>query len=193
MTSLRWDNVPKRRVERPPLPVPSSKSAHSERKPPNLKDRIEQVGGAQIEPKVLARSASAAPATSAKMGSQRCSACKARGVTLWLAAGRLVCASCRKANEIAYAPQSGHWQESGRRNAAGKEETVMAATYNEQTKPSPSKQKSCRNRGFTPGDATPRRKTVARYDCVAESELSPETAALLMELNQQDTLVDMWR
>ena len=92
MTTLRWDNVPKPRVERPPLLAPSSKSARRKQKPPNLKDRIEEVGGARIELQDLARSArAAARATSAKMGSDRCSACKARGVTLWQVAGRLVC------------------------------------------------------------------------------------------------------
>ena len=105
MTTLRWDKVPKPRVERPPLLAPSSKSAHW--KPPNLKDRIEEVSGARIELQDLVRSARAAAlATSAKMRSDRCSACKARGVTLWQVAGRLVCASCRTANEMAYAAQS---------------------------------------------------------------------------------------
>ena len=129
MTSLRWDNVPKPRVERPPLLAPSSKSARRKQKPPNLKDRIEEVGGARIELQDLARSArAAARATSAKMRSDRCSACKARGVTLWQVAGRLVCASCRTANEMAYAPQSGRRQEPDRRKAARKEGTVTAAT-----------------------------------------------------------------
>lgn len=76
-------------------------------------------------------------------------------------------------------------------------------TYHEQTKParlntSPPKpkQKSRWTRGLTLSDTTtPRRKTAQRYDRVipCKSELSPEIAALLMKLNQQDTLVDMWR
>lgn len=111
MTSLRWDNVPKPRVERPPLLAPSSRSTRRKRKPPNLKDRIEEVSGARIELQDLTRSARAAAlATSVKMRPDRCSACKARGVTLWQVAGRLVCASCRTANEMAYAPQSGRRQ-----------------------------------------------------------------------------------
>ena len=129
MTTLRWDNVPKPRVERPPLLAPSSKSARRKQKPPNLKDRIEEVGGARTELQDLARSArAAARATSAKMGSGRCSACKARGVTLWQVAGRLVCANCRTANKMAYAPQSGRRQEPDLRKAARKEGTVTAAT-----------------------------------------------------------------
>ena len=96
MTSLRWDNVPKPRVERPPLLAPSSKSTRWEQKLPNLKDPIEQVSGSRIELQDLARSArAAARASSAKMRLDRCSACKARGVTLWRFSGRLVCANCR--------------------------------------------------------------------------------------------------
>ncbi len=98
MTSLRWDNVPKPRVERPPFLVPSSKSARREQKPAGLKDRIEEAGGARIELHDLARSAhAAARAASAKTGSGRCSACKARGVTLWqvTGTGSLACANCR--------------------------------------------------------------------------------------------------
>jgi uncharacterized Zn finger protein (UPF0148 family) len=129
MTSFRWDNVPKPRVERPPLLAPGSKSARREQKLPDLRDRIEEAGGAQFELKDLARSArAAARATSAKMRSDRCSACKARGVTLWQIAGRLVCARCRTANEMAYAPQSGRRQEPGHRKAARKEGTVTVAT-----------------------------------------------------------------
>ncbi len=160
MTSLRWDSVPKPRVERPPVLAPNSKSARHEQKPPNLKNRIEEAGGARIELEDLARPASAAArATSANTGSSRCSACKARGVTLWQVEGRLLCANCRTVGEMAYAPQSGR-------------------------------------RGLTLSDTTtPRRKTVRRYDRVIprKSELSPENAALLMKVNQQDTLVDMWR
>ena len=44
MTSLRWDNVPKPRVERPPLLAPSPKSARRKQKLPGLKDRIEEAG-----------------------------------------------------------------------------------------------------------------------------------------------------
>lgn len=332
MTSLRWDNVPKPRVERSPWLAPSSKSARRKQKPSNLKDRIEEVVGARIELQELARSASAAArATSANMRSARCSTCKARGVTLWQVAGRLVCANCRKANEMAYAPQSGRRQEPGRRSAARKEGTVTIAiaekdiawaarqgtndrnagtecwkyrnflsiyklprspftlrmwnayllarqstprntarpgsrrdplippettqklpsasvaqkdpgwaarqgredgvagkacrkykafliayglresdaslqlwkTYRRHTErarlnmsPPRPKRKSCWTRGLALSDATtPRRKTVRRYDRVKsrESKLSPEIAALLMKVNQQDTLVDMWR
>jgi uncharacterized Zn finger protein (UPF0148 family) len=129
MTSLQWDKVPKRRVERPPLLASSSKSARRKHKPPNLKDRIEEAGGVRIELQDLAQSAAAAArVASAKMRSSRCSACKARGVTLWQVTGRLVCARCRTANETAYAPQSGHRQEPTRRKAARKEGTVTVAT-----------------------------------------------------------------
>jgi uncharacterized Zn finger protein (UPF0148 family) len=96
MTSLRWDNVPKPRVERPPLLAPSSKSAPWKQKPPDLEDRREEPGRARTELHDLARSARAAAcAASAKTGSSRCSACKARGVTLWQVTGGLVCANCR--------------------------------------------------------------------------------------------------
>jgi hypothetical protein len=96
MTSLRWDNVPKPRVERPPLLAPSSKSARRKQKRWNLNDGIEEVGGTRTELQDLARSArAAARAASANRGSVRCSACKARGVTLWQVTGRLVCANCR--------------------------------------------------------------------------------------------------
>src|SRR5438445_1760098 len=78
MTTLRWDNVPKPRVERPPFLAPSSKSARREQKPPNLKDRIEESGRARTELHDLARSArAAARAASANRGSGRCSSCKA--------------------------------------------------------------------------------------------------------------------
>jgi hypothetical protein len=100
MTSLRWDNVPKPRVERPPLLAPGSRSARWEQKLPNLKGRIEEVSGSRIELHDLARSArAAARASSAKVRPDRCSACKARGVTLWQVAGRLVCARCRPARK----------------------------------------------------------------------------------------------
>jgi hypothetical protein len=132
MTSLRWDNVPKPRVERPPLLAPSSKSARREQKPPNLKRSIEEGGESRSELQDLARSAcAAARATSARMRSDRCSACKARGVTLWQVAGHLVCASCRPASESVYAPQPRRHQEQGHRKAARKERTVAAATLGE--------------------------------------------------------------
>jgi hypothetical protein len=92
MTSLRWDNVPKPRVERPPLLAPSSKSARRKQTPLDFKDRIEGAGRARIGLHDLAGSARAA---SAKTGSGRCSACKARGVTLWRFSERLVCGNCR--------------------------------------------------------------------------------------------------
>lgn len=253
MTTLRWDNVPKRRVERPPLLGPNSKSARRKQKPPNLNEGIAAVGAARTELQGLDRSArAAARATSGKVRSDRCSACKARGVTLWLAAGCLVCAHCRTANRIACAPQSGHRQEPGHRKAARKEGPVTVATTEDDiawasrqgtndrkagtqcrkyksflrihnlprsqftlrmwdayllasqpTKPAPlntpppnPKQKSRWTRGLALTDTTtPRRKTVRRYDRVEprKSELSPEIAALLMKLNQQNTLVDMWR
>jgi len=53
---------------------------------------------------------------------------KARGVTLWQVAGRVACASCRTANEMAYAGQPGHRQEPGGRKADRKEEIVTVAT-----------------------------------------------------------------
>ena len=57
------------------------------------------------------------------------------------------------------------------------------------------KQKTYQTRGLTlQGTPTPRRKTVRRYDLVGpRNDLTPENAALLMKLNQQNTLVDMWR
>jgi hypothetical protein len=253
MTNLRWDNVPKRRVERPPLLVPSSKSARRKWKPPNLNEGIEEVGGARTGLQDLARSArAAARATSGRVRSDRCSACKARGVTLWQVAGRLVCAHCRTASRTACAPQSGHRQGPGHQKAVRKERTVSAATAEKDiawasrqgendrkagtgcrkykvflrihnlprsqstlrmwnaylstsqpakaaplnTSPPKPKQKSLAIRGLALSDTTtPRRKTVRRYDRVEprKSELSPEIAALLMKLNQQNTLVDMWR
>jgi hypothetical protein len=253
MTTLRWDNVPKRRVERPSLLATDSKSARGKQKPPNLNEGIEEVGAQRTELQNLARSArAAARATSGQVRSDRCSACKARGVTLWLVAGRLVCANCRTANRIARAPQSGHRQELGYPKAIRKERTVIAATAEDDiawasrqgtndrkagtqcrkfksflrihnlprsqftlrmwnayllasqptkparlnTPPPKPKQKSRWTRGLTLSDTTtPRRKTVRRYDCVElrKNQFSPEIAALLMELNQQNTLVDMWR
>jgi hypothetical protein len=96
MTSLRWDNVPKPRVERPPLLAPSSKSARRKQKRWNLNDGIEEVGGTRTELQDLARSArAAARAASANRGSGRCSSCHARGVTLWRFSERLVCGNCR--------------------------------------------------------------------------------------------------
>jgi hypothetical protein len=65
--------------------------------------------------RVLTRSPAARPG-SAKMGYGWCSACTARGVTLWPVARRLVCANCRTANEMAYAGKPGI----GKRRAAGK-------------------------------------------------------------------------
>jgi hypothetical protein len=125
MTSLRWDNVPKPRVERPPLLASSSKSAHRKQKPAGFKDRIEGADGMQIELEDIARSARAA---SAKKGSSRCSACKARGVTLWQVAGRLVCASCRTANKMTNAAQPAHRQEPGGPKAIPKQRTVTVTT-----------------------------------------------------------------
>jgi hypothetical protein len=58
------------------------------------------------------------------------------------------------------------------------------------------KQKSRWTRGLTLGDvAVPHRRTVRRCDRVKprESDLSPENAALLMKVNQQNTLMEMWR
>jgi hypothetical protein len=253
MTTLRWDNVPKRRVERPPLLGPNSKSARRKQKSPNLNDGIEEVDGTRTELQDLARSARAAAlATSGKVRSDRCSACKARGVTLWLVAGRLVCANCRTASRIARAPQSGHRQEPGHQKAARKKGTVTVATSEDDiawasrqgtndrkvgtqcrkyksflrihnlprtqftlrmwdvyllasqptkparlnTPPPNPMHKSRWTRGLTLSDTTtPHRKTARRYDRVEprKSELSPEIAALLMKLNQQNTLVDMWR
>jgi hypothetical protein len=122
MTSLRRDNVPKPRDERPPLLASSSKSALQRHKPAGLKDRTEEAGGMRIELQDFARTA--AHAASAQTGSVRCSACKARGVTLWQVAGRLMCASCRRA----YARQPGHRHKPSGRRAAGKEGTVTVAT-----------------------------------------------------------------
>jgi hypothetical protein len=56
-------------------------------------------------------------------------------------------------------------------------------------------QKSCWARGLTLSDPSARRRTVRRYDRTEprKSDLSPENAAMLMKVNQQNTLVDMWR
>lgn len=91
MTSLRWDNVPKPRVERPPLLAPSSKSARRKQTPPDFKDRIEGAGRARTGHDL----AGSARTASANRESGRCAACKARGVTLWRFSGRLVCGNCR--------------------------------------------------------------------------------------------------
>lgn len=232
MTTLRWDNVSKPRVERPPLLVPSSKSARRTQKPPNLKNRIGEISGARIELEDRARSARAVHATSAEMESERCSACKARGVTLWQVAGRLVCASCRKAARkegtvtTATAGKDITW--AARQGAADRKAGTECRKYkaflrinslptsqftlrmwnaylaaSQPTKPvrinpprPKRKQKSYWTSGLTLSDTTtPRRKTVRRYDRVEprQSEMSSELAALLMQLNQQNTLVDMWR
>ena len=88
-----------------------------------------EAGGIQVELQDFAQAArAAARAASAKGGSSRCSACKARGVTLWKVTGRLRCASCRTANEIAHSGQPGHRQEPDGRKATRKEGTVTVAT-----------------------------------------------------------------
>jgi hypothetical protein len=190
--------------------------------------------------------------TSAMVRSDRCSACQARGVTLWRIAGRLVCSSCRRTSKMACASQPGRRPEPDRRNASREEGTITSVTsgkdiawatrqgendrkagtacrkyknflriYNlsrseltlrmwnaylpasQPTKPvrrnTPSPKRKHASRwtgGLTRGDAvSPRRETVRRYDLVMPrgSDLSPENAALLMKVNQQNTLVDMWR
>ncbi len=129
MTSLRWDNVPKPHVERPPLLASSPKPARRKQKPAGIRDRTEEAGGRQIGLQDSARAArAAAHAASAKTGSSRCSACKARGVTLWKVAGHLMCTTCRTANEMAYPGQPAHRQEPDSRKATRKEGTVTVAT-----------------------------------------------------------------
>jgi hypothetical protein len=56
-------------------------------------------------------------------------------------------------------------------------------------------QKSHPGRGLTLGDPPARRRTVRRYDRTEprKSDLSPQNAAMLMKINQQNTLVDIWR
>lgn len=125
MTTRRWDNVPKSRVERPPLLVPSPKPVRPKKKPANVKDRTEKAGQARNEPQHLAR---AAGGTGVGIGSARCSACKARDVTLWQVGGSLLCASCRPANRMAYPPQSQRRQERDPRNAVRKERTATDAS-----------------------------------------------------------------
>jgi hypothetical protein len=186
MTSLRWDNVPKRRVERPALPTPGSKAGH--RKQPSFPDRIEEAGKTRTERQGPFPSASAAASVNdANRRYSRCSTCKARGVTLWQVKGLLVCAICRTANRVA-TPQSGNRQEQDFQKTARSKRTAAVVIAG--------KGITCRTRGLTLRDAsTPRRKTVRRYDLVDPrwSDLSPENAALLMKVNQQNTLVDMWR
>ena len=48
---------------------------------------------------------------------------------------------------------------------------------------------------LTLADASARRGTVRRYGCIEprRSDISPENAALLMKVNQQNTLADTWR
>ena len=169
MTSLRWDNVPKPRVERPPLLVPSSKSARRKQKLWNLKEPIEEVGGARTELEDLARSArAAARATSDKMRSDRCSACKARGVTLWRVAGRLVCASCRTTSKIARAPQPGRRPEPDRSKDARKEGTITAATAGKDIAWAARQGESDRNAGT----ACPKYKNFLRIYNLPKSQFS---------------------
>jgi hypothetical protein len=61
--------------------------------------------------------------------------------------------------------------------------------------PPKSAQKLHWTRGLTLSDASAHRRTVRRYDRIEprRSDLSPGNAALLMKVNQQNTLVDMWR
>ena len=246
MTTRRWDNEPKPHVERPPLLAPNSKSARRAQKPPNIKNRNEEPGKARIEPQHLARPArAAASATGANKRSGRCSACKARGVTLCRVAGSLVCASCRRANGIGYAPQSGHRLEPDHGNATRKWRTMTVSTaekdiegaarqgvrdrkaaaeyrkykdflkaYNLSKSPItlrmwnaylPSRQpkptsiaraKGRRDPSITaippqkPSSAAAARKNL---EWAARQGREDRIAALLMKLNQQDTLVDMWR
>ena len=73
--------------------------------------------------------------------------------------------------------------------------------YHERTKLAPSStppktaQKSYWARGLALSDPSARPRTVRRYDRTEprKSDLSPENAAMLMKVNQQNTLVDMWR
>ncbi len=94
MTALRWDNVPKPRVERPPLLAPGSNPTFRKTKSQSHDGRTETAGGTRNELPGHTRSASVG----------RCSVCKARGVTLWRVAGRLMCASCRAATKTSSAP-----------------------------------------------------------------------------------------
>jgi hypothetical protein len=63
------------------------------------------------------------------------------------------------------------------------------------SRPQKSAQKSNWARGLALSEAPARRRTVRRYDRPEprRSDLSAENAALLMKVNQQNTLVDMWR
>jgi hypothetical protein len=109
MTSLRWDNAPKRHVERPAA-LPRAPKGGS-RNQPSFRDRIEEVSGARTERQGPSRSASAAASMNGPNREYgRCSACKAQGVTLWQAKGLLVCGICRPVNRIADT-QSIHRQE----------------------------------------------------------------------------------
>jgi hypothetical protein len=73
--------------------------------------------------------------------------------------------------------------------------------YHEHAKPAPrtvppkSTRKTNWARGLTLNDPPARRRAVRRYDSTQPptSGLSPKNAALLMKVNQQNTLVDMWR
>jgi hypothetical protein len=128
MTSLRWDNVPKPHVERPPLLASSPKSAGRKPKPAGLNDRIEGAGGVQTEQQDFSLAVRATASACTKPGSGRCSTCKAQGVTLWQIAGRLMCARCRSAGKIADAAQPAHGQQPGYPKAPRKEGTVIIAT-----------------------------------------------------------------
>jgi hypothetical protein len=73
--------------------------------------------------------------------------------------------------------------------------------YHERTKLAPrstppkTAQKSYWARGLALSDPSARPRTVRRYDRTEprKGDLSPENAAMLMKVNQQNTLVDMWR
>jgi uncharacterized Zn finger protein (UPF0148 family) len=177
--------------------------------------------------------------------SSRCSACKARGVTLWQVAGSLVCASCRKTNGTGNAPQSGRRPEPDQGKAARKERTMTVATaekdiewaarqgvtdrkaatecrkykvflrtynlarspftlrmwnaYVSARQPKPASIPQAKGRRVPPITAIPSQRpspaAAARRnrEWAARQGREDTIAALLMKLNQQDTLVDMWR
>jgi hypothetical protein len=285
MTSRRWDNVPKRRVERPALLTPGSKAGS--RKQSSFRDRVEEAGKTRTEREGPSRTASAvASATVANGKYDRCSVCKAQGVTLWRVNGPLMCGICRTANRVANS-QPGHLQEQDLPKAVRSKRTAAVAIAGKDIMWAAAQGANDRDAGTvcpkykkflykytlpkspftlqlwdayrlarqaapqdtarsgskcgpstpphalqsqTPGAAdsrsrkrarrarrdlamrrpkqkkywtglsvhdasTSRRKTMRRYDLVEprRSDLSPENAALLMQVNQQNTLVDMWR
>lgn len=196
MTTLRWDTVPKPRVERPPLLVPSSKSARRTHEPRNTKNRQEPDRG-NASPKqrtVTVPTKEKDIEWAARQGMwDRKAGTECRKYKGFLRAYHLYRSPLTLRMWNAYLPSRQPKPASVVRVEGRRGPSIPPVPSQ---KPSNRKRESYWTRGLSSSDTTtPSRKTVRRYDHVKprESELPPEIAAQLMKLNQQNTLVDAWR